>query len=189
MPSLDDEFKQLAARLKEPASLSASRSDPFYYFAYHPEKSMEVRRKLPVWTAQLRNDGLQVTVVSFSEILWELIDASGRWEAWLEAEPFADRQQVNDAVRDVVRSGDALVERIASLVGTPRPDHVVFLIDTEMLHPYFRVRILENALHDRVRIPTVVFYPGLRAGQFGLRFLGFYDEDSNYRATLIGGLP
>lgn len=188
MPSLDEDFKQLAGRLAEPASLSASRSDPFYYFAYPPEKAIEVKRKLPVWIASLRNNGIEVTTVSFSQILWELIDASGRWEAWLEVEQDADQSEVNDAIRDVLRSGNALVERVASLVSTPRPNSAVFLTDTEMLHPYFRVRILENALHDRVHVPTVVFYPGLRTGQFGLRFLGYYDEDANYRATLIGGL-
>jgi len=58
-----------------------------------------------------------------------------------------------------------------------------------MLHPYFRARVLEGVLHDRVKVPTVVFYPGRRSGQFGLHFLGFYPEDGNYRATLIGGLP
>ena len=45
---------------------------------------------------------------------------------------------------------------------------------------------LEAAL---LKVPTVVFYPGRRSGQFGLHFLGFYPEDGNYRATLIGGLP
>lgn len=189
MPSLDEDFKQLAARLVEPASLSASRSDPFYYFVYPPEMSMEVKRKLPVWIESLKNRGVEVTRVSFSEIVWELIDGSGRWDAWLEVEPDADRHQVNDAIRDVLRSEDALVDRVAALVSEPRPNSAVFLTDTEMLHPYFRVRILESALHDKVMVPTVVFYPGSRVGQFGLRFLGFYDTDSNYRATLIGGLP
>jgi hypothetical protein len=58
-----------------------------------------------------------------------------------------------------------------------------------MLHPYFRARILESILHDRIKVPTVIFYPGRRSGQYGLHFLGFYPEDGNYRATLIGGLP
>jgi hypothetical protein len=40
-----------------------------------------------------------------------------------------------------------------------------------MLHPYFRVRAIESALHDRVSVPTVVFYPGRRVGQFGLSSL------------------
>ncbi|HVC35064.1 MAG TPA: BREX protein BrxB domain-containing protein [Chloroflexota bacterium] len=188
MPSLDDDFQQLASRLVEPASLSASRSDPFYYFVYAPEQAFEVKRSLPVWTAKLRDLGLTVERVSFSDLLWELVDASGRWDAWLDAEADAEPEQVNEAIRDVLRSGNALISRIAAIVGQERPGTVVFLTETEMLHPYFRVRVLENALHDRIKIPTVVLYPGRRFGQFGLRFLGFYPEDGNYRATLIGGL-
>jgi len=34
----------------------------------------------------------------------------------------------------------------------------------------------------------VIFYPGRRSGQYGLHFLGFYEFDGNYRATLLGGL-
>lgn len=189
MPSLDEDFQQLAARLREPAALAASRSDPFYYFIYSPDDALEVKRRLPVWSANLRLNGLSVQRVSFADLLWQLIDESGRWGDWLEVEAEADPEQINEAVRNVLRSGDALVNKIASIVGMARPDIVVFLTETELLHPYFRVRTLESALHDRVKVPTVVFYPGRRAGQFGLHFLGFYSEDGNYRATLIGGLP
>ena len=59
--------------------------------------------------------------------------------------------------------------------------------DAGLVHPYFRIRTLESALHDRVKIPTVIFYPGRRSGQYGLCFLGFYSVDGNYRSTLIGG--
>jgi hypothetical protein len=38
-----------------------------------------------------------------------------------------------------------------------------------------------------VRVPTVIFYPGARSGQYGLHFLGFYPVDGNYRSTLLGG--
>ncbi len=57
-----------------------------------------------------------------------------------------------------------------------------------MLHPYFRVRVLESALANRVKVTTVVFYAGRRSGQYGLHFLNLYPEDGNYRATVIGGL-
>ena len=189
MPSLDEDFDHLAARLTGPAALSAGGADPFYYLVYRPEEALDVKRRIPVWAARLRNQGLEVQRVSFADLLWNLIDASGRWDHWLEAEADADPEQVNDAVRDVVAQEDGLVRRVAEIIAQPRPGTVVFLTETETLHPYFRVRVLESALHDRVKVPTVVFYPGRRVGQHGLSFLGFYPEDNNYRATLIGGLP
>jgi hypothetical protein len=94
---------------------------------------------------------------------------------------------MNEAVRDVLR-GDAIVEALAERVSRDRTRTVMFVTDTASLHPYFRARVIESGLHDRVRVPTVVFYPGQRSGQYGLRFLGFYPEDGNYRSTLVGGL-
>ena len=124
-----------------------------------------------------------------STLIWELIDECGRWDQWLEAEAGADLEDVNEAVRSVLRDSNALVNRVESIVAVQRPRSLIFFTDTETLHPYFRVRVLENALHDRVKTPVVVFYPGRRAGQFGLRFLNVHDEDPNYRSTIFGGLP
>jgi Domain of unknown function (DUF1788) len=187
MPSLDDDFRQLAERLSESAPLAASRSDPFYYFVYPPAQALEVKRRIPVWTAQLRDRGLAVERISFSDLVWELVEQAGWWQTWLEAEAGTALDLVNESVRDVLRTGDAIVSRVADHLQQQRHGTIVFLTETEMLHPYFRVRTIETALHDGVTVPTVVFYPGRRSGQFGLHFLGFYPEDGNYRATLTGG--
>ncbi len=191
MPSpatLDADFQQLAARLRDPGALSAARSDPFYYFVYPPEAALTVKRHLPAWAAHLRNAGLVVERVSFSDLLWELVDASGRWPLWLEVEDPEETDDANEAISNVLRNDGALVNRVARIVGRERPNTVVFLTETEMLHPYFRVRTLESALADKIKVPTVVFYAGRRSGQYGLHFLGFYPEDGNYRATIVGGL-
>lgn len=186
MPSLEADFDALTARLRDPQPRG---SDPFYYFVYPPEQALTVKEQLPIWTARLRNLGLTVERVALGELLWQVVDASGHWPIWLEFENGADQQDVNESVRDALRIRNALVDRVATALASPRPNTVVFLTEAELLHPYFRVRSLESALHDRIKAPTVVLYPGRRAGQFGLHFLGFYPEDSNYRATLIGGLP
>jgi hypothetical protein len=65
---------------------------------------------------------------------------------------------------------------------------VILLTEAELLHPWFRTRAIESRLHDRVKTPTVIFYPGERSGQYGLKFLGFYPLDGNYRSTLTGGI-
>lgn len=187
MPSLDETFAQLEQLLRAPGSLSAAHSDPFFYFVYDPGEALEVKRRIPVWMAHLRNQGITVERVSFSDLIWGLIEASGRWAEWLHVEGMADSEQVNDAVRSVLSGANGLVAKVAEVVSQERDGTVVFLTETEMLHPYFRVRALETALHDRIKTPTVVFYPGRRSGQYGLHFLDLYPEDGNYRATVIGG--
>lgn len=190
MPSLDEEFARLVARLSEPGSALGVSGDPFYYFAYGPDQTPAVRDRMPAWIGSLRNAGFdRVESISFADLLWGIIADSGRWEAWLEAEPDFDRAQVNAAVHDVLTQRSRLVERVAAHVSQERRGTVVLLTETETLHPFYRVRTLEGQLHDRVKVPTVVFYPGRRVGQYGLRFLDLYPEDSNYRATIFGGLP
>jgi hypothetical protein len=65
---------------------------------------------------------------------------------------------------------------------------VILLTEAELLHPYYRTQFIENRLHDNVTAPVVIFYPGTRTGQYGLKFLGFHSEDGNYRSVLLGGL-
>ncbi|HDN67720.1 MAG TPA: DUF1788 domain-containing protein [Firmicutes bacterium] len=186
MSSLDKVFDELLERILEPDVLNPARSDPVFYFVYPPEQMLEVKRSLPRWMARIRQEGLGIVRLSLARVLWELIYKSGRWEAWLELEKEAEIDQINEAVRDVLRQENSLVKRVTSVIESTPEKTVVFITEAELLHPYFRTRIIESHLHDKVPVPTVIFYPGRRSGQYGLRFLNFYSEDGNYRSTLMG---
>ena len=188
MPSLDESFRTLIEHLTQPQALNPAQSDPIFYFVHDPGETFTVKQKLGVWEAQLENQGWDVVTVSLSQILWDIIKASGRWEEWLQLEPEADLASMNEAVRDVLRSGTTFVDEIAKYVSEARHRTVVFLTDAHALHPYFRIRTLESGLHDRIKSPTIIFYPGRRSGQYGLHFLDFYPVDGNYRSTIIGGM-
>ncbi|WP_295408789.1 BREX protein BrxB domain-containing protein [uncultured Thiocystis sp.] len=148
-------------------------------------------RSLPRWRARLAEDGWRVQIRSLADLMWSVIDTSGRWENWLEAEPDSSAGEVIGAVRDALQTkqGSArtgLASAILDLVSSPEQGRLLLLTDAALLHPFFRVRAIESLVQDRVVSPTVLFYPGERAGQFGLRFLGFYAEDPNYRSNIIG---
>jgi hypothetical protein len=188
MYSLDNAFNELIDKIRDPDGLNPAKSDPVFYLAYPPELMLQVKRHLPRWISKIREAGFEVRRVSLADILWDCVDKSGRWETWLELEAQADPEQINEAVRDVLRQSDALVERVAQAVSSTPQGTIVLLTDAELLHPWFRTRTIESRLHDRVKTPTVIFYPGARSGQYGLRFLDFYPVDGNYRSTLLGGL-
>lgn len=188
MFSPEKAFDELLATLKQPETLNPAKSDPILYLIYPPEQALAVKRCIPRWRARLREEGFQVERVSLSALLWQIVDESGRWESWLAIEPEADPDEVNEAIRDVLRSDNRLVEEVARRLNAAPEQSVVFLTDTEALHPYFRTRTIETALHDRVKVPTVIFYPGRRSGQHGLHFLDFYPVDGNYRSTILGGI-
>ncbi len=187
MCSLDSAFSELIDKIRDPGTLNPAKSDPIFYFAYPPELMLDLKRRLPRWTSKIRETGFEVHRASLADILWEVVDDSGRWDVWLDLEAGADVDQINDAVRDVLRQGDALVDRIGEAVESAPDGTVVLLTEAELLHPYFRTRTIESRLHGKVRTPTVIFYPGRRSGQYGLHFLDFYPVDGNYRSTLLGG--
>ncbi len=185
---LESSFQELLAALGHPGSLNPAQSDPLFYFVYPPERMLAVKRRLVAWMGTLHNQGFVPRRVSLATIMRKLIDESGRWEAWLEIEAQAEPGQLNESVRDVLTQNNALANRVAQEISGGDDKTVVLLTEAELLHPYFRTRALEGALIGKVPHPTVLFYPGRRLGQYGLRFLGFYPEDPNYRSTIIGGL-
>ena len=102
MPSLDDTFDTLTTLLRQPESLNPAKSDPFFYFVHDPAETLEVKQKLGVWVPALRNDGWTVEQVSLLKLVWQIVDASGRWDEWLALEPEADPEAMNEAIRDLL---------------------------------------------------------------------------------------
>jgi len=187
MLSLDETFEALKEILQAPDALNPARADPLFYFLHRPDETLTVAHKLPVWKAALETQGLTVEHVSLARIIHDLIDASGRWDQWLQLESRVKPAAVNNSVRDVLQTNNALVTAVGQHLCEPRPDTVVFITDAILMHPFFRAHGIESSLTDRIKVPTVLFYPGRRAGQFGLHFLDFYPVDGNYRATIVGG--
>jgi hypothetical protein len=188
MYSLDNVFSELLAKICDPDALNPAKSDPIFYFAYPPELMLNLKKSLPRWMSKIREAGFEVRRISLSDILWGTVDDSGRWATWLDLETDADADQINEAVRDVLRQGNAFINRVSEALGSAPAGTVVLLTEAELLHPYFRTRTIESRLHDKVKTPTVIFYPGRRSGQYGLHFLDFYPVDGNYRSTLVGGI-
>jgi hypothetical protein len=191
---LERNFNELRLEVGEVDRLSATRSEPFFHFVHRPEDTLTVRRNLTRWTSQLEQDGWRVRIVSLADLMWQTVDASGRWDVWREAEIEAELTEINVSVRDVLRDIDGeslgrrpgIANRVRELVADETPGRLLLLTDAALLHPWFRLRPLESWVHRYVRCPTVVFYPGRRSGTHGLQYLGFYAEDANYRSKLIG---
>jgi len=185
--ALDETFAELTERLSTPTLLDAKRSDPVFYFVFDPGQALEVKSRVPLWAARLReDDGWVVSALSLSRIAREIIDRSGHWNEWVTHEANFDAEQINASISDVL--SQALIDRLVPYLTTPSPSSLYFLTDVEMLHPYFRIHALESQLHDRIKVPAVIFYPGRRSGASGLSFLGIYPVDGSYRSTLIGGV-
>jgi hypothetical protein len=187
MQSLDSTFAELRRRLGDRDLLNPAKSDPLFYFVHESGETLEVRRKLPAWTAALENEGWRIETVSLGKLMWDRIDASGLWDEWIEVEGDLQLEELNEGIREVLRGDDGLLASLRDVLSGEGDNRLLLLTDAALLHPYFRVHFIEAGLTNRIKTPVVLFYPGRRDGQFGLRFLGFYPLDGGYRSTLLGG--
>ncbi len=194
--ALERTFHDLQRCIEGEDRLDATHADPFFTFVHAPAETLELHQRLRRWRSVLERLGYKVETHSLRELLWDVVEKSGRWDDWLEAEEPGKYRTVNGSMRDVLAPkvkeaadafGVGVLGRVASLLADPSPDRLVLLTDAGFLHPWVRADKLGGSLHDRIRCKTVLFYPGGRRGIYGLRFLDFHPEDgSSYRTTILG---
>ena len=65
---LHDELALLASAGLRPfevlraATLNPAKSDPIFYFVYPVAQMLDLKRRIPIWSAQLRYEGFEVEV-------------------------------------------------------------------------------------------------------------------------------
>jgi hypothetical protein len=189
--SIRSDFDELMRRVVAGREFAHASFEPIYYLVFHPRDILEVRRHIPGWAARLRNDGWKVDTFSVAEEINQILADSPMRKIWLEADRAhpLDWKKTNDSLANtLVKRGTLqtrLEDRLSALEGE---DKTILLVrDLEALHPYLRIGAIEAQLQGKFHVPTVFFYPGVRAGKTQLRFLGFYPEDGNYRSVHVGG--
>ena len=86
MPSLENNFNELMERVRAGRKLSHASYEPIYYLVFSPKEILDVKRRLPAWTARLRNDSWEVHMFSISEAIEEILEAAPLMKLWLKAE-------------------------------------------------------------------------------------------------------
>lgn len=191
MSLLQVNFDELIERIRRGRELGHAGFEPIYYLIFEQQKILEVKRKTPVWTARLRNEGWDVHCFSIATEIEEILQNDPRRALWVLADRKApqDWQKANQSLANALTNKAALQKRLedklASLQG--QPNAVVIVTDLEALHPYLRIGAIESQLQGKFSIPTVFLYPGVRTGKTSLKFLGFYPADGNYRSVHVGG--
>lgn len=191
MESLQKNFDELRQRLKRGRGMDFHSDDPVFYLVFRPEQMLTVKRRMKQWVAKLKLEGWKVHTLSMADAVHEILKNHDLRDIWIESEKDAplDFNAVNDTLADALTADGALKtmldDKLQSLAA--KKDTVLFITDLEALHPYLRVGTIEQGLQGRFAVPTVILYPGVRAGRTTLRFLGIYPEDGNYRSIHIGG--
>lgn len=191
MSSLKSDFAELRRRVHDGRDLGSASFEPIYYLIFSPSQILEVKRQAPAWISSLSNDGWDVHRFSIADEIADILANDPRRSLWL----MADRQsplewtKANQSLTNALMNNDALQLRLEKLLESleGRKNSLALVTDLEALHPYLRIGAIESKLQGKFHAPTIFLYPGERAGKTGLKFLGFYKEDGNYRSVHIGG--
>lgn len=197
MLSLKDRFDLLEADLlAEPPRFIMSRDLPFAIFRYDTSSADEnewmIRKDIDLLATRVGNQlHKRIEHVSLADLFWQSIEDSEGIDAIIEMEKDhgfeAAEKQVNRYLsdRDFRSLCDLLIERVASL---PADTAVLFLTHATAFAPgAYRISSLLEQLSGRLRIPTVLFYPGTWSGT--LNYMGLRTEDQSlgsYRVKIYG---
>jgi hypothetical protein len=173
-------------RVRAGRELSHASFEPIYYLIFHPKEILDVKRRLPAWTARLRMDGWDVHVFSIAQEIIDILDNAPLMKIWLAADSKAPLawEKTNQSLANAITNG-SLKNRLEDQLEQLKDRENAILLVTD--HPYTRIGAIESQLYGKFYVPTVFFYPGERTGKTRLKFLGFYPEDGNYRSVHVGG--
>jgi BREX protein BrxB len=167
--------------------ISAYHDMPYALFRYDPEEEFDLRKQVTLLETRLTQKGKRIRRISLAECLDEAMRLQRPLEEWFAAEREQGVETIVDTVHSVLSDYAPLVNLVsARMPEDPDPSRdIVFILRTGALFPVYRTFSLLEQLKGRVRVPTVLFYPGDLDGAAGLRFMGVLDAEHNYRPKIF----
>jgi len=191
MTELESRLKQSlepVLELTDPRQrISAYHDMPYALFRYDPEDEFELRKLVTLLETRLSQKGKRITRISLAECLDAAMRSQRPLEEWFAAEREEGVETIVDTVHSVLSEYAPIVDLVAARMpedSDPMRD-IVFILRTGALFPLYRTFSLLEQLKGRVRVPTVLFYPGDLDGAAGLRFMGVLDAEHNYRPKIF----
>lgn len=169
------------------ARLSAYHDMPYAIFRYDAEDELEMRAEVKRLKTRLENHGKRISEISLAECLHTAIVKQRPIEDWCDAERASGVDDITQTLTNLLDDYQPLVELVAERM----PEHaeptrdVIFIVRTGALFPVYRTFSLLEQLKGRVIAPTILFYPGDLDGAAGLRFMGVFDAEHNYRPKIF----
>jgi hypothetical protein len=167
--------------------ISAYHDMPYALLRYAPEDEFTLRTQVTLLETRLSQKGKRIRRISLAECLDEAMRSQCPLEEWFAAEREQGVETIVETIHAVLSEYEPLVDLVsARMPEEPDPMHdIVFILRAGSLFPVYRTFSLLEQLKGRVRVPTVLFYPGGLDGAAGLRFMGVLDAEHNYRPKIF----
>ena len=168
-------------------AISAYHDMPYAIFHYPPEAELEVRKEVTLLRTRLEGGGKKVTSISLANNLKTALDSELPVDQLIDSEKRVGIEGAVDTVHEVLSSYKPLDEIVLeSMPSEPDPlRDVVFIVRAGAIFPMYRTSSLLEQIRGRVKVPSVLFFPGDLEGAAGLRFMGVLDAEHNYRPQIF----
>jgi hypothetical protein len=190
--SLDQRLRELEQRILDGKSFGPTADMPFGIFVYAPTEEQELRRQVELSATRLTNQGRPVCRVDLGELMWDCLREHPAGPSGLAmAEQYVDTlgPVLSEAHTMLVGKSNyepgpleqRIIDRLQVL--DPKTD-IAYLVRAGELFPLYRTSALLERLLGRVKVQTLLFYPGVLYGTAELRFMGVSEPSPNYRPTI-----
>lgn len=187
--SLRERIEELERDLYPVVRVNNYLDMPFAIFLYDPHDELVVRGEVQLLATRLKNKGKHVQVLSLAEVMQEALElalGNDGLKKFYDAERENGVEAAIQTVYHILSHERPLDKLVAERLHVLSPAYsIAFLTRAEALFPVYRTSaLLDRLVNEKVRVPTVLFYPGTLEGVNGLRFMGVLEAEHNYRARI-----
>lgn len=187
MRDLNDRLDEMEEKIKSPKiRQSSGRANEVNYwiFDYPPERELEVRERIKYMQNKNAKGGDEFELVVFDlyDIIIDFLEKNDFMEECYKFEQKKGIERITKAVSNSMKINDD-DSYIVQYIKDNTPDNaVVFLMGVGKCFPILRSHKVLNNLHQAfVRVPVVMFFPGVYNEQELILF-GEIKDDNYYRA-------
>lgn len=156
----------------------------YWIFDYPPERELEVRERIKYMQKKNSKGGEDFTLVVFDlyDIIIDFLEKNGFMEECYKFEQKKGLERITKAVSNSMKINDDDSYIIQYIKDNTPENAVVFLTGVGKCFPILRSHKVLNNLHQAfVRVPVVMFFPGVYTEQELILF-GEIKDDNYYRA-------
>lgn len=187
MADLNERLDQMEDAIRKPSfRQSSGRANEVNYwiFDYPPEKELEVRERIKYMKNKNAKGGEEFDLVVFDlyNIIIDFLEKNGFMEECYKFEQKKGLERIIKAVSNSMKINDDDSYIVQYIKDNTPENAVVFLTGVGKCFPILRSHKVLNNLHQAfVRVPVVMFFPGVYNEQELILF-GEIKDDNYYRA-------
>ena len=182
MERYEDKIEKALQYLKQPSKTDARGSAPIVYLVYQPEDAITLRNIVDTFLRPKADFyGFKAHFVSMGDLVDKYINNHDYRDIWTD--PSVEETEMYNSIKQEIVNDEYFENSIITLQEelSTEPDSLLVLRDVEMLHPFYMMGVIENKIYNKIKVPTLVLYPGETQGT-ARSFLGVYNQDGNYRS-------